>query len=64
MLHGKIAAQKAEETAKKTFGKGSFGDDLPTVNLNKSNIEKGINIIKLLHFLTSRLHSWLTYLSN
>ena len=47
MLHGKKAAQKAEETAKKTFGKGSFGDDLPTVNLNKSNIEKGINIIEL-----------------
>ena len=29
MLHGKKAAQKAEETAKKTFGKGSVGDDLP-----------------------------------
>ena len=47
MLHGKKAAQKAEETAKKTFGKGSFGDDLPTINLNKSNIDKGINIIEL-----------------
>ena len=47
MLHGKKAAQKAEETAKKTFGKGSFGDDLPTINLSKSNIDKGINIIEL-----------------
>ena len=47
MLHGKKAAQTAEETAKKTFGKGSFGDDLPTINLNKSNIDKGINIIEL-----------------
>ena len=47
MLHGKKAAQKAEDTAKKTFGKGSFGDDLPTINLNKSNIDKGINIIEL-----------------
>ena len=47
MLHGKKAAQKAEETAKKTFGKVSFGDDLPTINLNKSNIDKGINIIEL-----------------
>ena len=47
MLHGKKASQKAEETAKKTFGKGSFGDDLPTINLSKSNIDKGINIIEL-----------------
>ena len=29
ILHGKKAAHKAEETAKKTFGKGSVGDDLP-----------------------------------
>ena len=47
MLHGKKAAMKAEETAKKTFNKGSFGEELPSINLDKSNIEKGINIIEL-----------------
>jgi tyrosyl-tRNA synthetase len=47
MLHGKKAAQKAEETAKKTFGKGSVGDDLPLIKIKKEKIKKGINIIDL-----------------
>ena len=47
MLHGKSAAKKAEQTAKKTFEKKSVGDDLPSVNINKKEIEKGINIVDL-----------------
>jgi len=47
MLHGKPAAKKAEQTAKKTFDKRSVGDDLPLININKGEIEKGINIVDL-----------------
>ena len=48
MLHGKIAAQKAEETAKKTFVSGSIGKDLPTIKVSKKEIESGINIVELM----------------
>ena len=57
MLHGKKAAQKAEETAKKTFGKGSVGDDLPSITIKKENIKNGIDIIELVilsNLLTSK----------
>ena len=57
MLHGKKAAQKAEETAKKTFGKGSVGDDLPLITIKKENIKNGINIIDIVvlsNLLTSK----------
>ena len=47
MLHGKSAAKKAEQTAKKTFDKRSVGDDLPLININKGEIEKGISIVDL-----------------
>ena len=57
MLHGKKASQKAEETAKKTFGKGSVGDDLPSITIKKENIKNGINIIDVVvlsNLLTSK----------
>jgi len=53
MLHGNKAAHKAEETAKKTFGKGSVGDDLPLITIKKEKIKNGINIIDLV--ITSNL---------
>ena len=45
MLHGKVAAKKAAETAEKTFGAGSFGDDLPVIKIKKDQLNIGINII-------------------
>ena len=47
MLHGKVAAKKAEETAEKTFSGGSYGDDLPVINLKKNDLGSGINIIDI-----------------
>ena len=45
MLHGNISAQKAEETAKKTFEENSLGENLPSVDIK---LEKGnINIVDL-----------------
>jgi len=47
MLHGKTAAQRAEQTAKNTFEKKSIGEDLPSVKIKKEEIINGINIIDL-----------------
>ncbi len=47
MLHGKAAAKKAEQTAKKTFVSGSVGEDLPTIKILKKQIENGVNIVDL-----------------
>ena len=47
MLHGKPAAKKAEQTARKTFVSGSIGEDLPTIRISKKEIENGLNIIDL-----------------
>jgi len=47
LLHGKVAATKAEKTAKNTFEKGSIGDDLPIININRNDISNGLNIVDL-----------------
>ncbi len=47
MLHGKSAAEKAEQTARKTFVSGLIGEDLPTLRIGKKVIENGVNIIDL-----------------
>ena len=47
MLHGKIAAQKAEETAKNTFEKKNIGTDLPIIEVKNKDISNGLNIIDL-----------------
>tara|TARA_B100000989_G_C19525492_1_gene466612 strand:- start:2218 stop:3453 length:1236 start_codon:yes stop_codon:yes gene_type:complete len=47
MLHGKAAAKKAADTAKKTFDAGTFGDDLPIIRLKKDELSNGINIIDI-----------------
>ncbi len=57
MLHGKKAANMAQETAKKTFEGGSIGSDLPSVKLSKKQIEGGMNLIDLVvvsKFLNSK----------
>jgi len=46
LLHGKVAAIKASETAKKTFAGGS-GDELPVIKIKKDQIDNGLNIIDL-----------------
>lgn len=46
-LHGADAAQKAEETAKKAFEDRSLGADLPTVEVDKSDLGAGIAVSDL-----------------
>ncbi len=47
MLHGTEAARQAEKTAKNTFKNKSIGEELPSVNISKKQIEKGINILDI-----------------
>ena len=48
MLHGKKEAKASEETAKKTFSENSLGSTLPSVSINKNQLDKSLNIIDLI----------------
>jgi len=53
MLYGKKEAKANEETAKKTFSENSVGSELPSVSINKNQLNKELNIIDLI--ILSRL---------
>ena len=44
MLHGKKEAEKAYDTAKKTFNEKSFDKNLPTLEIKKNDFIKGVNL--------------------
>ena len=44
MLHGKAEAEKALKTSKKTFDDKSFDENLPTLKIEKKQLEKGISL--------------------
>ena len=48
ILHGKIASQKAEQTAKTTFESGGLGLELPEIKIKSNRIEKGIDLLEFL----------------
>jgi tyrosyl-tRNA synthetase len=48
ILHGKIASQKAEKTAKETFESGGIGLDLPEIKILESEIKEGMSILDFL----------------
>jgi len=48
MLHGEKDAKASEETAKKTFSENSLGSTLPSVLINKDQLDKSLNIIDLI----------------
>ena len=48
MLHGNKEAIKAEKIAKETFSDNSSGSNLPSIKIQKSDLEKKINIIDLI----------------
>ena len=48
IVHGREAANQAEETARKTFEEGALADTLPTVGADKAALEAGIGILSLL----------------
>jgi len=48
MLHGRDAAKKSEETAKKTFSENSLGSALPSISVRKEQIHNNLTIIDLI----------------
>jgi len=47
LLHGKKEAKASEEIAKKTFSENSLGSELPSILLDKNQLDKKMNIIDL-----------------
>ncbi|MCW8836552.1 MAG: tyrosine--tRNA ligase [Rhodospirillales bacterium] len=48
LCHGREAAEAAAETARKTFEEGTLGNDLPSIDVPKGDLEKGIPAFVLL----------------
>jgi tyrosyl-tRNA synthetase len=48
LCHGKAAAEAAAETARRVFAEGGVGDDLPTIDVPRADLERGIAIFELL----------------
>ncbi len=47
LLHGREAAGKAAETARKTFEEGALSDDLPTIEVPAAELNAGIGVLAL-----------------
>jgi tyrosyl-tRNA synthetase len=45
LLHGRDAADEAAETAQKTFEQGAIAENLPTVEIPRSELEAGIGVL-------------------
>ncbi|EJF85996.1 tyrosine--tRNA ligase [Candidatus Bartonella washoeensis] len=48
MLHGRDLANTAEETARKTFEEKAHGEDLPTIEINTTELKMGAGLLSLL----------------
>lgn len=53
IVHGREAAEEAEETARKTFEEGALAEMLPTVEVGKADLQSGVGILSL--FVTAGL---------
>jgi tyrosyl-tRNA synthetase len=49
LAHGREAAEAAAETARKTFGEGGVGEDLPSLDLPREELARGLPAVDLLH---------------
>jgi len=48
LCHGPAAAASAAETARRTFGEGGVGDDLPVAHVPRGQLEAGVALVDLL----------------
>ncbi|MBN9030468.1 MAG: tyrosine--tRNA ligase [Rhizobiales bacterium 63-7] len=48
ILHGRAAAEQAEETARKTFEEGALSDNLPSVDIPAGELEAGLGLLALM----------------
>ena len=49
ICHGEDAAKDAQDTAQKTFEQGTVGDDLPSVSVEKTELDAGFSMIDALN---------------
>jgi tyrosyl-tRNA synthetase len=45
LVHGREAAEKAAETARVTFEQGALAEDLPTIEIARADLDKGIGVL-------------------
>ena len=45
LVHGRDKAEAAAETARKTFEQGALASDLPTVEIDRSDLESGLGVL-------------------
>jgi len=48
MLHGRAAAERAAETARKTFEEGGLSENLPSIEVATGELEAGIGLLSLI----------------
>lgn len=48
MLHGRENAEQAAETARKTFEEGALAENLPSIEVAKSELESGLGLLALI----------------
>ena len=45
LVHGRSVAEKAAETARQTFEEGAIADSLPTVEIARSELDRGLGVL-------------------
>ena len=45
LVHGREAAEQAAETARRTFEQGELAETLPTVEIKRADLEKGLGVL-------------------
>ena len=45
IVHGRIVAEEAEATARKTFEEGALAETLPTVEIDRQALERGVGVL-------------------
>jgi tyrosyl-tRNA synthetase len=45
LVHGRAAADQASDTSRKTFEEGSFAGSLPTVEIARAELDKGLGVL-------------------
>jgi tyrosyl-tRNA synthetase len=45
LVHGRAAAEAASDTARKTFEEGTLAESLPTVEINRADLSRGLGVL-------------------
>ena len=57
LVHGRAAAQAAADTARKTFEEGAHAENLPTVEIARADLDKGLGVLTAFAEKTSLVSS-------